>query len=77
LDIAPRYSEDIDLIQIKPGLISPITKRLNELITFFEEDRQTKVKEYGVKAMHQFTSEYEQVRLRLKLEINCKEHFNV
>lgn len=77
LDPAPRYSEDIDLVQIKPGPINPIMKRLNEVITFFEEDRQTKVKGHGAKAMHRFTSEYEQVRLRLKLEINCKEHFNV
>ena len=27
--------------------------------------------------MYRFTSEYEEIRLRLKLEINCKEHFNV
>ena len=27
--------------------------------------------------MYRFTSEYEEIRMRLKLEINCKEHFNV
>jgi predicted nucleotidyltransferase component of viral defense system len=27
--------------------------------------------------LYRFTSEYEKIRLRLKLEINCKEHFNV
>ncbi len=27
--------------------------------------------------MYRFNSEYEDIRLRLKLEINCKEHFNV
>ena len=31
----------------------------------------------GQKALYRFTSEYEGIRLRLKLEINCKEHFNV
>ncbi|CAL65658.1 nucleotidyl transferase AbiEii/AbiGii toxin family protein [Christiangramia forsetii] len=77
LNPAPRYSEDIDLVQIKPGPIKPIMQRLNEVITFFEEPRKTQVKGHGAKALYRFTSEYEGIRLRLKLEINCKEHFNV
>ena len=74
---APRYSEDIDLVQIKAGPIKPIMKRLQEVITFFDEPRKTQVKGHGAKALYRFTSEYEEIRLRLKLEINCKEHFNV
>ena len=74
---APRYSEDIDLVQIKPGPIKPIMQRIGEVITFFEEPRNTKVSGHGAKALYRFTSEYEDIRLRLKLEINCKEHFNV
>ncbi|WP_194767219.1 nucleotidyl transferase AbiEii/AbiGii toxin family protein [Tamlana sp. I1] len=77
LNPAPRYSEDIDLVQIKPGPIKPIMERLKEVITFFEEPRRTQVKGHGAKANYRFTSEYEAIRLRLKLEINCKEHFNV
>lgn len=77
LNPAPRYSEDIDLVQIKPGPIKPIMKRLQEVITFFEEPRKTQVKGHGAKALYRFTSEYEEIRLRLKLEINCKEHFKV
>ena len=77
LNPAPRYSEDIDLVQIKPGPIKPIMQRLNEVITFFEEERRTQVRGHGAKALYRFTSEYEDIRLRLKLEINCKEHFNV
>jgi len=77
LNPAPRYSEDIDLVQIKAGPIKPIMQRLNEVITFFEEPRKTQVKGHGAKALYRFTSEYEGIRLRLKLEINCKEHFNV
>ncbi len=77
LNPAPRYSEDIDLVQIKPGPIKPIMQRINEVITFFEEPRKTQVKGHGAKALYRFTSEYENIRLRLKLEINCKEHFNV
>jgi len=77
LNPAPRYSEDIDLVQINAGPIKPIMQRLKEVITFFEEPRKTQVKGHGAKAMYRFTSEYEEIRLRLKLEINCKEHFNV
>lgn len=77
LNPAPRYSEDIDLVQIKPGPIKPIMRRLNEVIMFFEEERKTQVKGHGAKAIYRFSSEYEDIRLRLKLEINCEEHFNV
>ena len=77
LNPAPRYSEDIDLVQVKKGPIKPIMERLNEVITFFEEDRRTQIRGHGAKALYRFTSEYEEIRMRLKLEINCKEHFNV
>ena len=74
---APRYSEDIDLVQIKPGSIKPIMERIGEVITFFEEERTTQNRGHGIKALYRFTSEYEGIRMRLKLEINCREHFNV
>lgn len=56
---APRYSEDIDLVQIKEGPIKPIMERIGEVITFFEEPRNTKVSGHGAKAFYRFTSEYE------------------
>lgn len=77
LNPAPRYSEDIDLVQIKPGPIKPIMERIGKVIDFFEEDRRTQNRGHGIKALYRFTSEYEGIRLRLKLEINCKEHFNI
>lgn len=77
LNPAPRYSEDIDLVQIKPGPIKPIMQRINEVITFFEEPRKTDLRGHGPKMYYRFNSEYENIRLRLKIEINSKEHFNV
>jgi len=77
LNPAARYSEDIDLVQIKTGPIKPIMERIAEVITFFEEKRKTQVRGHGAKALYRFTSEYEEIRMRLKLEINCKEHFKV
>ena len=77
LSPAPRYSEDIDLVQIKPGPIKPIMQRIGEVVMFFEEKRTTQVRGHGAKVLYRFTSEYDEIRMRLKLEINCKEHFNV
>lgn len=77
LNPAPRYSEDIDLVQIKPGPIKPILQRIGEVITFFDEDRKTDIREHNARALYRFTSEYEGIRLRLKLEINTTEHFHV
>lgn len=56
LNPAPRYSEDIDLVQTKPGPIKPIMKRLQEVITFLEEPRNTKIGGHGAKAMYRFNS---------------------
>lgn len=74
---AARYSEDIDLVQINPGPIKPILQRIDEVLTFFEEERTTDVREHNARILYRFTSEYEEIRLRLKLEINTREHFNV
>lgn len=76
LNPAPRYSEDIDLVQIKAGAIKPILQKIKEVVNFFEEDRVVKQKLYNNTILYRFNSEYESIRLRLKLEINCKEHFN-
>lgn len=78
LDPAPRYSEDIDLVQIKEGPIGPILSRIDDVITFFEEDRIVKQKANNNTILYRFNSEYTpDNRLRLKIEINCREHFNV
>jgi predicted nucleotidyltransferase component of viral defense system len=75
---APRYSEDIDLVQIKSGPIKPILQRIGEKITFFEENRVVKPKVNNNTILYRFTSESSPVkRMRLKIEINCREHFNL
>lgn len=75
---APRYSEDIDLVQIKEGPIKPILKRIGEVVTFFEEKRIVKQKANNNTILYRFASEYNpEIRLRLKIEINCREHFNL
>lgn len=78
LNPAPRYSEDIDLVQIKEGPIKPILQRIGERISFFEEPRVVKPKANNNTILYRFTSEATPVRrLKLKIEINCREHFNI
>ena len=77
LNPAPRYSEDIDLVQIKEGAIGDILDRIDKVIVFFEEKRKVKQKKNNNTIVYRFTSEYEEIPLKLKIEINCKEHFSV
>lgn len=73
----PRYSEDIDLVQINPGPIKPIMFRLGEVLDYMP-DRVTKQKRYNNTMLFRMESEIPPtVPLRLKIEINCFEHFNV
>lgn len=72
----PRYSEDIDLVQINPGPIKPVMFRLGEVLAFLP-DRVTKQKRYNNTMLFRMESEIPPtVPLRLKIEINCFEHFN-
>lgn len=73
----PRYSEDIDLVQINPGPIKPILFRLGEVLSWMP-DRVTKPKRFNNTMLFRLQSEFPPVeQIRLKVEINCYEHFNV
>lgn len=72
-----RYSEDIDLVQINAGPIKPILFRLGEVLSWMP-DRVTKPKRYNNTVLFRMESEIPPVEpIRLKVEINCFEHFNV
>lgn len=73
----PRYSEDIDLVQIKAGPIKPIMQRLGEVLEWLP-NRSTQQKRHSNKMLFRFESEIPPVKqIRLKVEINCFEHFSV
>lgn len=72
----PRYSEDIDLVQINAGPIKPIIYRLGEVLSFMP-DRVVKQKRYNNTMLLRTESEIPPtVPIHLKIEINCFEHFN-
>ena len=73
----PRYSEDIDLVQIQPGPIKPIMFRLGEVLEWLP-NRMTQQKRHSNKLLFRVESEIPPIQqIRLKVEINCFEHFNV
>lgn len=72
-----RYSEDIDLVQINPGPIKPILLRLGEVLDWMP-DKVIKPKRFNNTMLFRMESEIPPIQpIRLKVEINCKEHFSV
>lgn len=72
-----RYSEDIDLVQIISEPIGPTLDRLRKVLSFLGEpstSRKTSNNTMIFKIQSTFPPE---VSMKLKIEINCKEHFAV
>ena len=72
----PRYSEDIDLVQINAEPISETLSKIREVLSFFGEPK-IKQKAFNNTLIFRFDSEIQPiVPSRLKVEINTREHFN-
>lgn len=77
LNPQPRYSEDIDLVQIKPEPIKETLARLQTRLEFLGPASVAQKRDNNT-LRFRFESEIPPVQpLRLKVEINCREHFNV
>ncbi len=71
-----RYSEDIDLVQMKADKIGPTLIKLGEQLKFLGKKRKVKQNVNNNTIIYRFTSEVPpEITLRLKIEINCREHF--
>ena len=74
----PRYSEDIDLVQIRPEPIKETIQRLQERLRFIDTTSVVDQRKNNNTLKFRFESEFPPVlNLRIKVEINCKEHFSV
>lgn len=75
---ACRYSEDIDLVQARPGPIGEILDAIRPRLDPWLGKPARSRAEGGVTLTYRFESEIAPVRpLRLKIEINTREHFAV
>lgn len=74
-----RYSEDIDLVQINSEPILPVLKRIREKLASFLGAKRTVLQHiHNNTVIYRFeTSTQPIINMRLKIEINTREHFNV
>ncbi|MCX6307407.1 MAG: nucleotidyl transferase AbiEii/AbiGii toxin family protein [Bacteroidia bacterium] len=74
----PRYSEDIDLVQIRPEPIKETIQRLQEKLSFIDSKAVVNQKRNNNTLKFRFDSEFPPIQtLKVKVEINCKEHFTI
>ncbi len=75
---AARYSEDIDLVQTSPGNIGPVLDTIHDALDPWLGKPKWKQSEGRVTLNYRFDSEdVPSVALKLKIEINSREHFTV
>jgi len=73
-----RYSEDIDLVQVQAGPIGPIMTAIHQRLDPWLGKAQWKQGAGRVTLYYRFNTEIEPITpMRLKLEINTREHFSV
>ena len=74
-----RYSEDIDLVQIKAAPIGEILDHLRKVLSFIEAEKVTVDRGNSMTAMnYRYLADGQPPqRMKLKIEINCREHLFV
>lgn len=72
---AARYSEDIDLVQVKAEPVGAIINRVREQLSYLGIPR-IKQKQHNNSIVFSIQSE-DEVPIKLKIEINTREHFSV
>jgi predicted nucleotidyltransferase component of viral defense system len=80
LHLAPasRYSEDLDFVQISVGPIGSVMDAIHKALDAFLGKPTTKRKQASVVLLYRMASEIPPiVNLRLKIEVNTREHFTV
>ena len=72
-----RYSEDIDLVQIQPENVGEILDRLREVLSFLGKPTIKQKRNNNTMVFKVDSTFPPIIPIRLKIEINCKEHFSV
>jgi predicted nucleotidyltransferase component of viral defense system len=78
IHLAPpaRYSEDIDLVQVRAEPIGETLDRLRVVLDPWLGEPRRQIKEGRVNLVYRFESEdVPPLKLRLKIEVNTREHF--
>ena len=73
----PRYSEDIDLVQLEAGPIKETYDHLRDTLDFLGEPKVKQKKHNNTLIFRVQSQGVPPLPIHLKVEINCKEHFGV
>ena len=73
----PRYSEDIDLVQVKAEPIKETIDHLRDALDWLGEPVVKQKKHNNTLVFKVQPTDMDAGEIRLKVEINCKEHFSV
>ena len=74
---AARYSEDIDLVQVEAGPAKPIFEVLRDRLDPWLGKPKTRTKRNGVQLLYGFDTSLPPLRrMRVKVEVNTREHFS-
>ncbi len=73
----PRYSEDIDLVQIKAEPIKETYDHIREALSFLGEPKVKQKRNNNTLIFRVQSNGVTPLPIHLKVEINCKEHFSV
>lgn len=77
LEPQPRYSEDIDLVQVNAEPIKETMDHLREALSWLGEPVVKQKKHNNTLVFRVHPTELGAGEIHLKVEINCKEHFSV
>jgi len=75
-----RYSEDIDLVQLKPGPVKPMLEAIRDQLLFLgdKEARQVRLSAHNCTIYYQYETEMSPPpKMKVKIEINTREHFHL
>ncbi len=73
----PRYSEDIDLVQVKAEPIKETIDHLRDALAWLGEPVVKQKKHNNTLVFKVQSTDMDAGEIHLKVEINCKEHFSV
>lgn len=77
-DTPGRYSEDLDFVQVKPGPIGPLLDDLRSVLDPWLGEPARRRNVDSVKLLYRFeTTSLPIERMRVKIEINTREHFSI
>lgn len=72
-----RYSEDIDLVHLRSEPIKETIQHIQKALSFLGKSNVTPRKDNNT-IYYRFESEFPPIqKLKLKVEINCREHFSI